>query len=96
MQALGRELADRGLVVLAVNYEESPDRVRRFLRDAGLSLPVLLDAEGAVARQYRVTALPASFFVDRRGTLVGSVLGIRDWRGSAARRYVDELLRAPA
>jgi thiol-disulfide isomerase/thioredoxin len=95
MQALARDLADRGLVVLAVNYEERPDVVRAFARDTDLGLAVLLDADGAAARRYRVTGLPASFFVDRRGALVGSVVGLRDWRAPAAREYVDGLLGRP-
>ena len=95
MQALARDLADRGLVVLAVNYEERPDVVRAFARDTDLGLAILLDADGVAARQYRVTGLPASFFVDRRGALVGSVFGLRDWRAPAARVYVDGLLARP-
>jgi peroxiredoxin len=95
IQALAGELEKQGLVVLAVNYEESPETVRAFIRETGLTLRVLLDPDGAVARRYRVAGLPASFFVDRRGALVGSVLGFRDWRGTAARGYVDGLLRPP-
>jgi thiol-disulfide isomerase/thioredoxin len=95
LQTLARDLAARGLVVLAVNYEERPDVVRAFARDTDLGLAVLLDADGAAARQYRVTGLPASFFVDRGGALVGSVFGVRDWRGPAARVYVDGLLGRP-
>jgi thiol-disulfide isomerase/thioredoxin len=93
MQALAGALEKQGLVVLAVNYEESAETAEAFVRETGLTLPVLLDGEGAVARRYRVTGLPASFFVDRRGALVGSVLGIRDWQGAAARRYIEGLLR---
>jgi thiol-disulfide isomerase/thioredoxin len=93
MQALAAELEKQGLVVLALNYEESAETAEAYIRETGLTLPVLLDAEGAVARRYRVTGLPASFFVDRRGALVGSVLGIRDWQGAGARRYIEGLLR---
>ena len=93
MQALARELEKEGLVVLAVNYEESAETAEAFVQETALTLPVLLDADGAVARRYRVPGLPASFFVDRRGALVGSVLGFRDWRAGPARRYVQGLLR---
>jgi thiol-disulfide isomerase/thioredoxin len=92
MEALARDLADRGLVVLVVNYEESGDVVRAFARETDLALPALLDADGAAARRYGVTVLPASFFVDRRGAMVGSVLGFRDWRSPAARAYLHGLL----
>jgi peroxiredoxin len=93
MQALAGDLEKQGLVVLAVNYEESAETAEAFVRETGLALPVLLDPDGTVARRYRVPGLPASFFIDRRGALVGSVLGFRDWRGAAARRYVEGLLR---
>jgi thiol-disulfide isomerase/thioredoxin len=92
LEALARELGGQGLVVLTVNFEEAPETVRTFVREVGLTLPVLLDADGAVARRYRVTALPASFLVARDGALVGSVLGYRDWRGAAARAYLQGLL----
>jgi peroxiredoxin len=95
MQALAGHLADRGLVLLTVNYEERADAVRRFVDETGLTLPVLLDADGSVSRRYGVTGLPASFFVDRRGALVGRLLGFRDWRAPAARTYVDGLLGGP-
>ncbi|HKZ76184.1 MAG TPA: TlpA disulfide reductase family protein, partial [Actinomycetota bacterium] len=42
MQTLARDLGAEGLVVLAVNYEEDPETVQAFVRETGLSLPVLL------------------------------------------------------
>ncbi len=94
MQALARDLGPRGLVVLAVNYEEDPETVQAFVRDTGLTLPVLLDRDGAVARRYRVAGLPTSVFVDRRGAVAGSVIGFRDWGAPPAQAYVRGLLGA--
>jgi peroxiredoxin len=92
MQELTRELAGRGLALLAVNYQEAPERVRSFVREIGLDAPVALDADGAVAQRYRVVALPATYVIDRTGGLTGSILGYRDWRQPAARAYVQALL----
>ena len=36
---------------------------------------MLLDKKGAVAERYQVYALPATFVVNRRGMVVGTVLG---------------------
>lgn len=96
MQTLARDLGPRGLVVLAVNYEEDPETVRAFVRDTALSLPVLLDRDGAVARRYRVAGLPTSFVIDRRGSVVGSVIGFRDWAAPPAQAYVRGVLGAAA
>jgi hypothetical protein len=56
---------------------------------------VLLDAEGRVSERYQVFALPVTALVDRRGMLVGTVLGIRDWAGPNARAYLGTLLAEP-
>jgi thiol-disulfide isomerase/thioredoxin len=92
MQALATALGARGLVLLPVDYAESDEAVAAFARELGLTGPLLLDTDGAVARRYRVPGLPASFFVDRQGRLVGTALGYRDWRVPAARAYVERLL----
>ncbi|PYM60867.1 MAG: hypothetical protein DMD79_14760 [Candidatus Rokuibacteriota bacterium] len=94
IEALSREFRSRGLTVLAVDYREADPIVGGFVREFGLTVPVLLDRDGAVGERYRVVALPATFVVDRQGALVGAALGFRDWTSAAARTYVAELLTA--
>jgi len=94
IQTLARELEGQGLAVLAVNYQEAPAAVTAFVGEYRLTLPVLLDPTGDVGGAYHVFALPASFFVDRRGALLGAALGYREWGSRAARRYLTELLAA--
>lgn len=69
------EKRDAGLVVLAVNVEESADDARAWMEGAGLSLPVLLDTSGSVYRQFRLQGLPDSFFVGRDGNLAALQYG---------------------
>jgi thiol-disulfide isomerase/thioredoxin len=57
------------LVLLAVNAEESKDKVEGFVKKLGLTFDVLLDPEGEVQRLYLLRGYPTSFFVDRNGTL---------------------------
>jgi peroxiredoxin len=95
LDTLARELGPRGLVVVGVNFKEPRPKVEAFVQEHGLRFPMLLDAEGRVGERYQVFALPVTFVVDRRGMLVGTVLGIRDWTGSDARAYVGRLLAAP-
>jgi thiol-disulfide isomerase/thioredoxin len=94
MQALAADLASRGLALVTVNYQETAERIRPFVREIRLDAPVALDGDGAVAQRYRVVGLPATYLIDRRGALVGSILGYRDWRQSAARVYLERLLAA--
>jgi thiol-disulfide isomerase/thioredoxin len=95
LETLARELGPRGLTVVGVNFRESKREVEAFAKEYGLSFPVLLDAEGRVSERYQVFALPVTAFVDRRGMLVGTVLGIRDWTGPNARAYLGTLLAEP-
>lgn len=60
---------DAGFVVLAVNVQESEETIRPFVEEMGVTFPIVLDESGVVMRQYKVTALPSSFFVDRRGAI---------------------------
>ncbi|HEV2125705.1 MAG TPA: TlpA disulfide reductase family protein [Chloroflexota bacterium] len=67
--------ADQGLVVLAVDLQESPEIVRRFVDDFGASFPIVIDIEGDVAARYRLLGLPATFFIDSEGIVRGLHVG---------------------
>lgn len=73
LQELHDQPGAAGLRVIAVNMQETPDTVVTYLASKGLSFPVLLDAEGALAAQLDVTYLPTTFFVDAEGIIRGRV-----------------------
>jgi peroxiredoxin len=60
---------DRGLIVLAVNQREEATAITPFLEQYGLTFPILLDRDGQASATYQASALPSSFFVDRRGVI---------------------------
>ena len=78
-----------------MNFKESRREVEAFVREHDLSFPMLLDADGRTSERFQVFALPTTTVVDRRGMLVGTVLGIRDWVGRDARAYLGRLLAVP-
>jgi thiol-disulfide isomerase/thioredoxin len=59
----------QGLVVLAVNYQEtSRSAMKAFLREVGGQFPAVLDPAGQIAAEYGVNiGLPVSVFIDRFG-----------------------------
>ncbi len=69
IQSLADEFQDEGLVVLAVNFQESAGRAVSFWEELDLDLPILLDSNGEVAEQYRTRNFPNNFFIDRDGIL---------------------------
>ena len=71
----GRDVLQRlrqrgdGLAVLAVAIGEDPTLLRNFVDEKGLTYAVLMDEDGRVSRQYKVRAIPASFFIDPQGVI---------------------------
>lgn len=61
--------ASQGAVIVAVNFGETEEDVKGFLAEHPVSLSVALDPAGKVARLYRVSALPTTFFLDEQGII---------------------------
>jgi cytochrome c biogenesis protein CcmG/thiol:disulfide interchange protein DsbE len=53
----------------AVNLQESSEKVRDFMNKNKYTMPVLLDKEGVVAKQFQVTAIPTTIIVDKNGLI---------------------------
>jgi cytochrome c biogenesis protein CcmG/thiol:disulfide interchange protein DsbE len=77
LQQVYEKYRDRGLEVLAVNttYQDREAEARDFVSELGLSLPVLLERTGEIARAYQLHAMPSTYFIDREGVIRGVILG---------------------
>lgn len=84
-----------GLLIVSVNYQEAPEKIRRFLETLPFSLPILVDREGGAAAAWTPRVFPTTVLIDRAGTPRQSVIGELDWMGDVARALVEPLL-APA
>lgn len=69
VQAAYEKYGKDGLVVLGVNINEGQDAVRSYASRVGTTYPVGADDRSAIADAYRVSAIPAHFFLDRNGVL---------------------------
>jgi len=78
---------DEGLEVVAVNFKESNQQVRKFFDELGLTFIALLDKDGKVSEEYGVWSLPLSYFINRKGEFVGKAIGSRNWHSEAARNF---------
>jgi cytochrome c biogenesis protein CcmG/thiol:disulfide interchange protein DsbE len=77
LNAIYQKLRDQGLVVLGVNttYQDDETSARAAIRDWGLTFPIVFDRDGATSRQYRVQAMPTTFFIGRDGVIRDIVFG---------------------
>ncbi|MGH3104346.1 MAG: TlpA disulfide reductase family protein [Gaiellaceae bacterium] len=62
---------DRGLVVLGIDAQDFDGDAKAFARKNGMTYPIVRDGPGETVADYGVAAFPETFFVDRRGRLVG-------------------------
>jgi cytochrome c biogenesis protein CcmG/thiol:disulfide interchange protein DsbE len=66
---------ERGLAVLAVNFEEETALIRPFVEELQLTFDILPDRQAEVSKSYRITGLPITVFIDRQGLVRHIQLG---------------------
>jgi peroxiredoxin len=84
---LSRVYKNKGLIVLGVSMDimysdlktakEGWDRVNPFVKAHEIEYPILLD-DGSVEKMFSVTALPATYLIDRTGRIAASYIGVVD------------------
>jgi cytochrome c-type biogenesis protein len=77
-----RQHSDQGVTLVAIDYEESPEAVKQFWTDLGLTGVPYLDPSGDAAGRFGVGlhtgGLPVTVFIDRKGMVKSYVLGQLD------------------
>lgn len=53
----------------AINLQESQGKVQDFMYENKYTMPVLLDANGIVAKQFQIAAIPTTIIVDKNGLI---------------------------
>ena len=69
MKELSVKYREPGLRIVTVNLDERPTLAQKFLEDMGVSLPVVFDSSGTLARRYDLEVMPTSFIYGRDGSL---------------------------
>jgi peroxiredoxin len=93
IEQIHREYRDRGLSIVAVDMEESKEKVQRWLKDKDITFTIVLDRSGSVMRAYDVRATPVVFAIGRDGTLVAKAVGTKTWTSRHGRAFLEALLR---
>jgi peroxiredoxin len=57
------------LVIVGINAGESPQQVREFLDEYGLTFPIALDQNGSIADLYGVRVFPTTIWIDAQGNV---------------------------
>ena len=69
-----------GMDVLTVSEDkEGAGPAQKLLAEKGLSLPLLVDADGSVAKSLRIRGLPTTLIINAKGEEIARMEGEADW-----------------
>ena len=76
IQAAYEQLQASGVEIVGINLRhqeevgaKGDEAVRSFVKNFGVTYPIVLDADGEVARLYQISPIPTSYFIDAAGNI---------------------------
>ena len=94
LQEIQHEYGNDGLDVICVfaGRAGNADKAKKYMRDLGLTLPVVTDENGTIRKRYNVTGLPCQYVIDREGFVTFRSLGCSDAVKAKIEGHLRELL----
>ena len=92
MNELQRELAGKGLQILAVSVDKTPDDARRFLARYPAQFTVALDAAAACPAAFQLQGMPSSYIIDKGGAVRAIHAGFRNRDRAEIRQQLLDVL----
>ena len=83
------------VIFVAINLEESPDRIRGFLDRQNLSPSVALDRGSVIARQFGVSGIPHTVVIGPGNIVKHVQVGFSKGAGEQVSAVISELLEEP-
>jgi thiol-disulfide isomerase/thioredoxin len=91
--ALQREFNDQGLAVIGIDLDDDIDVLEAFRIKYGASYPLAVEDENRMRKAFGIRGCPATAIIDRKGRMVGRIMGGDvDWTSDAARALAKSLL----
>ncbi|AZU62068.1 peroxiredoxin family protein [Neobacillus mesonae] len=81
MQKFYQDNKGKNVEILAVNLttaEKNPNGIDKFVKDYGLTFPVLLDSTGEIGDAYQAFTIPTSYIIDTNGIIYKKIVGPMD------------------
>jgi peroxiredoxin len=79
-----------GFTLLAINVDKEREKADAYLKNKPVSFPVLIDKDGAVAKQLGLNALPTTILVGEDGKVFQVVEGVEPYVGYLVDNYLRE------
>lgn len=93
VEKLHEKMKGQSVIFLGINIEGDANAARKFAASKGMQYPVLIGDE-KVARDYRVTGIPAFFIIDQNGAVVRQYTGYRPGTEAEWENEITNLIKS--
>src|SRR3989338_3180723 len=84
---------DAAFLPISIDAKVDKDEVDAFARGLGASFPVFLARDCNVTDRYWTWGVPVTYFIDKKGWIIGRAIGPRNWASSEMKGFIDSLLK---
>lgn len=86
------EISDPAQVsVISINVRQQKSQVLKFISNTSLSLPVVLDSKGDIAKSFGVKIYPTTVLIDSKGVARWKIEGDVDWTTPLVNDWIKSL-----
>jgi cytochrome c biogenesis protein CcmG/thiol:disulfide interchange protein DsbE len=89
--AMSRKMRDHNVVVLAVSIDEDDSAYHKFIKEQGMDMLTVRDAEKKSNDLYGTHVFPETYIIDRNGVLRRKVIGEMNWTALEMTEYLTKL-----
>ena len=92
VKSVYKEFHEKGFEILGISLDQSEASFEGYIEEQGITWPQIFDGKGwksSVGQKYGINSIPATFLIDRKGTI-----RYRDLRGDKLREAVRELIES--
>lgn len=93
LDEFAKRFGARGFRVVGINKDASAPEAERFLRRVPVTFALVADPGDALARAFKVQAMPSGYLVDRAGVVRHVHRGFNAQTAAALEREIEALLR---
>lgn len=86
-------IEDPAFEIVTVNVGEERDRIAQFLERVPVKLPLLLDLDSKVAKDWKIYVYPSSYLVDDDSQIRYAYLGALEWDSPEIIAIIQSLLK---
>lgn len=92
---LNAAMKGKDVVLLQIATGVTEEEALKFKKKFKISLPILMDHDGAVGKAFRLFGLHETFFINHEGKIIGKTFeGGKEWTSPEMLKLIEHLLAA--